>query len=134
MHSFALMGEAITHMGALIHKVVEESGVKKTVLAKRLGFHVRTLYLHFDSEVLEPQVVARYGRALKYDFSKDIPELAPYIRAADATLLLDSVAEYGNNREHELMRELERWKTEAYELQKKLLQMMEENAKLKSDK
>lgn len=128
---FVHMGETLTHVGELLQKVQRESGMQVTKLSEKLGYAVRTIYQHYDKETLDPEIIAKYGRALKHDFSKDIPELSAYINAENINLVREEQTPYGNNALNEALNDRDKWKTIAYKHLEESKSLLEEVSKWK---
>lgn len=62
--------------GELLRNAVKISGRKRTDIARLAGYAISTYYTHINNVDLPLDVLIRYGKALKYDFSQDIPEIA----------------------------------------------------------
>lgn len=67
------------HRGELLAKAMAKSQLKKTTMAKLLGFSTRYLYDLVEKESIPNDQMIRFGKALGYDFSLEIPELAEFI-------------------------------------------------------
>jgi lambda repressor-like predicted transcriptional regulator len=63
-----------THAGAILEKVVRNSGISIAELARRVRVDRRSLYNWFEQKKLKYEVVAKVGYVLGYDFSKEFPE------------------------------------------------------------
>jgi hypothetical protein len=103
--------------------------MQATKLADKVGYAVRTDYQHYEKETLPPDVIAKYGHALKHDFGKDIPEMSAYINAESINLVRDDQAPYGNTALNEVLADRDTWKTLAYKHLEEAKAKTEEAAK-----
>lgn len=67
------------HRGELLAKAIAKSQLKKTTIAKMLGCSPRYLYDLVEKESIPNDDMIRFGKALGYDFSVDLPDLMEYI-------------------------------------------------------
>lgn len=63
------------HRGALLEAAVKDSPVNITQMVKRMGIARGTYYNHKNDPNLPLELLARYGKVLKYDFAQDLPEM-----------------------------------------------------------
>jgi len=64
------------HRGELLKRIVESSDLSKTVIIKKAGYKSRSsYYTHIETKDLPLDILAKYGKAVDYDFSIDIPEM-----------------------------------------------------------
>lgn len=90
-------------------------------LAKKMKMTRSTLYKRFETEVLDYFELIRFGQALGYDFSKDVPEIDMY--KSRLSLAGEDSPEQGNKKTLELdecRKALGQYKDEAYKLAKEL--------------
>lgn len=59
----------------VINRFCEIRGISKTALAKKAGYDQSSFYRHKERDDLPNYIILRYGRAMKYDFRKEFPEL-----------------------------------------------------------
>jgi len=77
-----------THRGEVLKAAVDKVSFKVTQLAKRMGISRGTYYNHIEDPNLSFELLERYGKILKYDFTADFPEMQKYA-------LEESVENYG---------------------------------------
>ncbi|MEX1191131.1 MAG: hypothetical protein WED10_07440 [Brumimicrobium sp.] len=65
------------HRGEIIEAAVRQSGISISELARRIGKSRRHLYNIFEHPQVSIDVVLQIGKAIHYDFGKDIPEIKP---------------------------------------------------------
>lgn len=105
-----------------LHKYSKESGISLTKIAEKAGYDQSMLYRHFDKPDLQNHIILKYARAIRYDFSEEIPEIkhdfyveedrAPYGKSAK-TLNLD-----------ECLKEVDLWREKYIQLLEKHNQML----------
>lgn len=67
------------HRGELLAKAIAKSQLKKTTVSKLLKFSTRYLYDLVQKESIPNDEMIRFGKALGYDFTLDLPELLEYM-------------------------------------------------------
>jgi AcrR family transcriptional regulator len=66
------------HRGEVLQVAVRKHKLKITQVVKKLGISRGTFYNHVEDPNLSFEILERYGKALGYDFTADIPEMAKY--------------------------------------------------------
>jgi len=66
------------HRGEVLQGAVRKHKLKITQVVKKLGISRGTFYNHVEDPNLPFEILERYGKALGYDFTADIPEMAKY--------------------------------------------------------
>lgn len=92
------------HRGELLAKAMAKSQLKKTTMANLLGFSARYLYDLVQKESISNDEMIRFGKALGYDFSFDLPELREYM-AITAPLDLSALNIQFREKYYKLMEE-----------------------------
>jgi|SRR5690606_38887427 len=69
------MAKRRLHRGLLLKTIVQNSGLKVAVAAKKAGYSRESYYKHIAREDLSLNILLKYGKALHYDFSNDLPEM-----------------------------------------------------------
>lgn len=92
------------HRGKLLAKAMAKSQLKKTTMANLLGFSTRYLYDLVEKENIPNDQMIRFGKALGYDFSLEIPELAEFM-AITAPLDLSNLNIQFREKYYKLMEE-----------------------------
>ena len=104
------------HRGEVLSRIVTLYNVNVTRLAIRVGYNRTTYYSHIKKENLRFEVLAAYGRAIPYDFTKDIPEMSAYVLENDQEI-----------KEFEAMKaDRDKWKDKYYGLLEKYNTLLEE--------
>jgi len=67
------------HRGEILQAVVHKSSISISQLAKRLGISRGTYYNHIQDNELPFEIIEKYGRVLKYDFTNDFPNMHKYV-------------------------------------------------------
>lgn len=115
------MAKSSLHRGELLKRIVEGSGVGIMWLVKKAGYKSKTSYYnHIEEKNLSVEILLKYGEALNYDFSVEIPEIkkAQSILANEAPKTLQ-----------EAKKQIEYWKTRYYDLLEKYNQIIEKQLK-----
>jgi|SRR6218665_2750871 len=66
------------HRGEIVEKVVRNSGIPLTRVAKKMGKSRRWLYDVFETVDLSLDYVIEFGKILHYDFSEEIPQISSH--------------------------------------------------------
>lgn len=109
------------HHGAILNTAMNSVGVGVAELARRMKMSRTTLYKKFDQEILDFYELLRFGKALNYDFARDIPEISMY--KDHLQTIADGEEEYSSKGKIELeecRKSLGHYKDEAYKLAKEL--------------
>jgi len=69
--------------GQIVKKAINESGISKRAVAKSVGKDYATLYNWFKDQDLSLDKIIQVGRAIKYDFSNEIPEISSMVSEAE---------------------------------------------------
>ena len=80
--------EKHTHRGEVLKAAVRKVSFKITLLTKRMGISRGTYYNHIEDPNLSFELLERYGKIIKYDFTADFPEMQKYA-------MEESVENYG---------------------------------------
>jgi len=91
------------HRGEIIKKRIHESGLAVSLISKRTGISVATIYRMYHSADASLDHLVKIGKAIKWDFKEDIPDLR------------DPEAQENLN-----------WKLKYMELSEKYIKLMEE--------
>lgn len=67
------------HHGEILKAAVKESKHKVETITKKAGYSRSTYYNHIREPRLDWKVLERYGIAMQYDFTEDIPEMGKYV-------------------------------------------------------
>lgn len=80
------------HRGELLERIVGNSGMPIKMLVQKMGISRTSYYNHIKERELSLDMLHRYGRALGYDFSIDVPEIEKMVNFIDKpTSSLDEV-------------------------------------------
>lgn len=97
------------HVGSLLEKIVKSSDMSIESLTRKLNYSRTTYYNHIRTQNLSLDILIKYGRALGYDFSQDIPEMAEMENVLNARPL--SI--------EEAIRQRESWRAKYFALMEK---------------
>lgn len=67
--------QVLKHHGQIVEHAVRRSSISITALAKELKVSRRSIYNWFTEENLSIEIVDKIGKALRYDFSSEFPEI-----------------------------------------------------------
>ncbi len=114
------------HKGQIVQEKINKyrntSGVSLTQIAKKAGYKHAMPYRHFKDPYLPSHIILRYGKAIGYDFSEDIPDLQ------NENILEDPEEPYGSTKSLEdCMSERDMWKDKYIELLEKHNAMLNEH-------
>lgn len=100
------------HRGERVREIVDKS--KQTIgeVAERIGRSRTSLYRDFENPEMNWTYIMRIGAVIGHDFSADFPELSMYME----NFVKEEVSSYNAKDEvmERLVREIDKWKTEAY--------------------
>ncbi|MBI5370603.1 MAG: hypothetical protein HZA79_01115 [Sphingobacteriales bacterium] len=75
--------------GQVLASVVELSGRKKEEVAKKAGYSRSAYYKHIENPDLDFSILVAYGKALRHDFTDDIPGMPVYLLEEAGTIYGD---------------------------------------------
>ncbi len=106
--------------GQVLATVVEGTGRNKEDVAHKAGYSRSAYYKHIENPTLDYHILMAYGKAIRYDFTEEFPDMPKYI-----------VEEPGDNYSKPVTLEdaiqlLEKWKDKYLELLEKYNQVIEE--------
>jgi hypothetical protein len=110
------------HRGAILHAVAKRSSLTIIRLAKEAGYDQSTFYVHKSKEDLSLEILYKYGKVLKHDFSFEIPEMGDYLQMQGISPLSTDKMTY-----EQLEKERDKWRDRYYSL-------LEEHNKLITEK
>ena len=67
------------HRGEILSEAVKSSSFTKEEAAKRARYSRSSYYKHITNPDLDFNILSRYGKAIRHDFSEDIPGMPDYI-------------------------------------------------------
>jgi hypothetical protein len=112
-----------THRGEVLKDAVRKVSFKITTLTKRMSISRGTYYNHIEDPELSFELLERYGKILKYDFTADFPEMQKYA-------LEESIETYGPpSTFEEAVNQMAYYKEKYYQLLEKYTHLMEEKKK-----
>lgn len=109
----------MVHRGEIVEKVVRDSGIPLTKVAKKMGKSRRWIYNVFEIPDLSLELILEFGKILHHDFSKEIPQIA-----SRRSIVNDEAAPYGEN-------SLEYWKSKYYGLLEEYNDLLKKDTKEK---
>jgi hypothetical protein len=101
------------HRGEIVEKVVRESGMPLTEIARRLNKSRRHIYNMFDNPNLSIDEIVEIGKIVNYDFSKEFTDVR-----SGVGVLSDSNEQYHANSSN--------WKEKYIELLEKYNKLLEQ--------
>ena len=105
------------HKGEIIEKIVRESAVPLTKLAKKLGVTRRTVYNIFEKYDVDNDTILKIGKIIHFDFTTKFPKLKKI------TDFEEPASEYPTKTVSDLKEEVDKWK-------RKYIDLLEEYTKL----
>ena len=111
------------HRGEVLRAAVNNSGVSITVAAKRAGYSRSSYYNHVLDPELDFSILNDYGKAIRYDFSIDFPEMEKFVVESD------SEGYRTPNTLDQAIKEVEKWRQKYYSLLEKYHRLIEEKIK-----
>ena len=100
------------HRGEILQAAVNKSDLRITQIVKRAGYSRSSYYHHIGDEGLSYEILEAYGKAMKYDFTEDLPEMNKY-------LVEDSSEKYTLLTLEEAIRQRDYWKDKYHALLEK---------------
>lgn len=106
--------------GQILESAVKASGLGIEEAAKKAGYTRSAYYKHKDDPELDYHILILYGKALRYDFTEEFPDMPKYI-------LEDPEAVYGKPKNmDEALQLAEVWKNKYLEILEKYNRLIEE--------
>jgi hypothetical protein len=112
------------HRGQLLKRIVKNSDLSITTIAKRAGYSRATYYNHIEVKSLSLGILERYGNALGHDFSMEIPEISQ----------IKSFTEREPLSIQEAIMQRDQWRSKYFELIEKYKTLLEEKVAKSSNK
>ena len=112
--------------GQVLEAAVKASGLGIERAAKRAKYTRSAYYKHKEDPDLDYHILVRYGKAIRYDFTEEFPDMPKY-------LLSEPEDEYGKPQTlEEALKILDQWKNKYLELLEKYNRVIEEKMGKKS--
>ena len=113
------------HRGKILSAAVKQSRYTKVKAAHRANYSRSSYYKHIADPDLDFDILARYGKAIGYDFTEEFPEMPKYI-------LEDPQESYPKPLTIEqLIRDRDHWKDKYVELLERYNRQIEERMEKK---
>jgi len=107
------------HRGQLLEAAVKSSRLNISFLAEKAGYSRSSYYKHKEEKTLDYHILAAYGKALKHDFTEDLPEMPKY-------LVEEPEEQYGKPPTlTEAIKQRDKWREKYYELLEKYNKLIE---------
>jgi hypothetical protein len=111
------------HRGQLLEAAVKASRMNIEFVAKKAGYSRASYYKHKEDRDLEYHILAAYGKALKHDFTEDLPQMPKY-------LVEEPEESYGKPLTlKDAIKQKDIWREKYYELLEKYNRLIEEKVK-----
>jgi hypothetical protein len=111
------------HHGEILEEAVKKSGISVTALVEKVRYSRSAYYKHILESDLSFDILEQYGKALKYDFSIDLPEMKK-------TRFEEDPEEYSQPTTIEqAIQQKDYWRNKYYALLEKHQQLLEEKLK-----
>jgi plasmid maintenance system antidote protein VapI len=85
------------HRGEIVENAIRQSGIPVKTVAHEIGYARQHMYNFFENKDLGIDIILQIGRAIKHDFSSEIPDL--YLIDNRSTEVKEPRAEYKNQTE-----------------------------------
>jgi len=106
--------------GQILATAVETTGLNKKDVANKAGYTRSAYYKHKENPNLDYRILTAYGKAIKYDFTEEFPDMPKYV-------LEEPEEAYGKPKTlEEANRLMEQWKNKYLELLEKHNRLIEE--------
>jgi hypothetical protein len=112
--------KAYIHRGHILKNAAEATRFKKEDVAAKAGYTRSSYYKHIQDAELPYHILASYGKALKFDFTDELPEMPKYLIEETDTLY-----DKGMTIE-DLLKQIEYWKDKYIDLLEKYNRLIEE--------
>ena len=99
------------HRGEILEAIVRKKHNNLSELGRQMKLDRGTLYRHFGDADLDDGTILQYAKALKYDFSKEFPDLLSY-----TSMLQEPLEEYRPITVSEALQEVDYWRKKYIEL------------------
>jgi hypothetical protein len=93
------------HRGEILQQVVEASGMSVSKVTERAGYSRSSYYYHILDPELPFEIMQKYGKAMKYDFKADFPEMSESILDDDEKKYIKPTSLEQAVRQLEILRE-----------------------------
>ena len=110
------------HRGEILAAAVKKTRTKVSELIRRAGVSRGTYYNHIKEKNLPFEVLQMYGKAMRYDFSEEVPKMPKYS--------IEEPEEFYGPPEtfDEALVQIEFWKNKYIKATEKYQQLLEEKA------
>jgi hypothetical protein len=107
------------HRGEVLRAAVSKSDLTIEQAANKAGYKRSSYYHHIEDPDLPFNILEKYGKAIKYDFTEDFPEMNKY-------LFEDPAETYTTLTFEEAIRQRDQWREKYYQLLEKYQRLIEE--------
>lgn len=108
------------HRGEIVEKVARSSGIAISEIAKKMKYERTAPYQHFKKKDLDYGIILSYGKVLKHDFSKEIPEIVDFISTVSEPL-----EDYNTLSLSEALKQRDNWRDKYLTLLEKYTELLE---------
>lgn len=110
------------HIGEILNVVAENHALPKVIIIEMAGYASQsTYYKHIVRNDLPFKTLYKYAKAMNYNFSKEIPEFANWLKKNNLV-----IADSTNDEIKTLTLERDEWKEKYYEQMKEYNELMKE--------
>lgn len=112
-------------MAASWPAAVEATGLNKEKVAVKAGYSRSSYYKHIENADLDYYILMAYGKAIKHDFTEELPEMPKYLLEDPEEIYTKPVSI------DEAIRQRDQWKDKYLELLEKYNKLIEEKIEKK---
>jgi|SRR5687768_11924597 len=120
-----LVKKSRLHRGRILAAAVEATGLNKETVAIKAGYSRSSYYKHIDNVDLDFYILMAYGKAIKHDFTEELPEMPKYLLEDPEETYTKPVSI------EEAIRQRDQWKDKYLELLEKYNRLIEEKIEKK---
>jgi len=113
-------GKTHIHRGQILKDAVEATRLNKEDVAAKAGYTRSSYYKHIQDPELPYHILAAYGRAMRHDFTDELPEMPKYIVEEPESGYTKGMTI------DDLLKQIDYWKDKYIELLEKYNRLIEE--------
>ena len=115
------------HRGDILKAAVKKSDLTIQQTTKRAGYSRSSYYNHIEDPYLSYDILEQYGKALRHDFTEEIPEMNKYLFEDPSEYQIMSITF------EDAIRQRDQWREKYYKLLEQFHKLAEKKLDLGSD-